>query len=230
VVSPERIYRKRPCVVKQFHVHASHARKDDFMLWKMPRLLLCIFVLLSAASGQSTRHFTFHYGFTVKNLPPRERVRIWIPAAHSDAFQEVKVISAKGDLSLKKTRDSEFGNEIYYGEASKNKQPELHFEIVYDVVRHEHLTLGIYLPHLAAVTLSPKETKRYLAPDALVPVTGLPAELAAKVTTGQSSPLEKARAIYDYVFANMRYDKTAATCSTPAMPRKAIAQIFTPYL
>jgi transglutaminase-like putative cysteine protease len=32
--------------------------------------------------------------------------------------------------------------------------------------------------------------------------------LAAKVTEGQNSTLEKARAIYDYVFANMKYDKS----------------------
>jgi Transglutaminase-like superfamily len=180
------------------------------MLRKITRVLLCIFVSVGIAQAQGVRHFTFDYGFSVKNLPPGERIRIWIPAAHSDAYQEVKVISAKGDLPLKKTHESEYGNEMYYAEASKNKRPELHFEIVYDVVRHEHLTLGSYMPHLAALTLSPKEKKRYLAPDALVPVTGLPAELAAKVTEGQSSVLEKARAIYDYVFANMRYDKTGA--------------------
>jgi transglutaminase-like putative cysteine protease len=178
------------------------------MLRKSWRFVSWIFVLVTIAQAQGARHFMFHYGFTVKNLSPGERVRIWIPAAHSDAFQEVKVISAKGDLPLKKTHDSEYENEMYYAEVSKSKQPELHFEIVYDVVRHEHLTLGIYMPHLAAVTLSPKEKKRYLAPDALVPITGLPAELAVKVTEGQSSVLEKARAIYDYVFANMRYEKT----------------------
>lgn len=178
------------------------------MLRKIWRFVSWIFILVTIAQAQGARHFTFQYGFTVKNLPSKERIRIWIPAAHSDAFQEVKVISAKGDLSLKKTHESEYGNEMYYAEVSKSKQPELHFEIVYDVVRHEHLTLGIYVPHLAAFTLSPKEKKRYLAPDALVPITGLPAELAVKVTEGQSSVLEKARAIYDYVFANMRYDKT----------------------
>ena len=42
---------------------------------------------------------------------------------------------------------------MYYAEASKAKQPELHFEIVYDVVRHERLTLGIYSPHFEAVKL-----------------------------------------------------------------------------
>ena len=41
-----------------------------------------------------------------------------------------------------------------------------------------------------------------------MPVTGLPAELAVKVTEGKTTPLDKARAIYDYVFTTMRYDKT----------------------
>jgi transglutaminase-like putative cysteine protease len=58
------------------------------------------------------------------------------------------------------------------------------------------------------VTLKEKERKEYLAPDALVPVTGLPADLAVKVTEGKTVPLDKARAIYDYVFTTMRYDKT----------------------
>jgi transglutaminase-like putative cysteine protease len=160
------------------------------------------------ALGQDTRHFTFHYGFTVKSLPAGERVRIWIPAAHSDAFQEVKVISANGDLTLKKTHESTFGNEMYFAEAGKAKEAELHFEVVYDVVRHQRLTLGVSTPHLAEVKLNERERKQDLAPDKLVPVTGLPAELAVKVTEGKAMPLEKARAIYDYVFTTMRYDKT----------------------
>ena len=61
---------------------------------------------------------------------------------------------------------------------------------------------------LQAVKLSDRERKEYLAPDALVPTTGLPAELAVKVTEGKTTPLDKARAIYDYVFTTMRYDKT----------------------
>jgi len=187
---------------------SSLIEKGKSMLRRIPLLLLWTFMVVGTLSAQSTRHFTFHYGFTVKNLSPGERVRVWFPTAQSDAFQEVKVISAKGDLSLKKTRDSEYGDEMYYAEASKNKRPELHFEVVYDVVRREHLTLGIYAPHLSDVTLSSKEKQRDLAPDELVPTTGLPAELAAKVTAGQASTLDKGRAIYDYVFANMRYDKT----------------------
>ena len=178
------------------------------MLRKAALLLLLASVLATFASAQATRHFVFHYAFTVKNVPAGESLRVWFPMAHTDAFQDVKVVSATGDLRLKKTRESRFGNEIYYAETAKARSPELHFEVVYDVVRHERLTLGAGIPHLANVELNNKERKADLAPDRLVPVTGLPATLAAKVTTGKSTTLEKARAIYDYVFDNMSYDKS----------------------
>jgi len=171
-------------------------------------LPLLMFFPATFVSAQSTRHVTFHYGFTVKDVPPGQKVRVWFPAAHSDEFQEVRVITATGDLPLKRNRESRFGDEIYYAESSKAEKAELHFEVVYDVVRHERVVLGAERPHLAELKLEPKERKQYLAPDTLVPVTGLPADLAAKVAGDQTVPLKKAWAIYDYVFTTMSYDKS----------------------
>jgi transglutaminase-like putative cysteine protease len=167
--------------------------------------LMFSFVLVSVA--QDSRQFTFDYAFAVKNLPAGKRVRIWIPAAQSDAYQEVKIVSAKGDLPLKKTHESKFGNETYFAESESATQPELHFDVEYDVVRHERVALNP-APHLRATALPEKERQEDLQPDALVPITGLPADLAAKVTEGKTQPLDKARAIYDYVFTTMKYDKT----------------------
>ena len=178
----------------------------------MLRRIAFSFVLFLAlpclASAQASRHFTFHYGFTVKDVPAGERVRMWFPAAHSDEYQQVRVVSAKGDLPLKKSRESRFGNEIYFAEASKAKAGDLHFEVIYDVVRHEHLTLGLLRPRLQNASLDKKDSRLYLSADKLVPITGVPADLAAQVTVGKDSQLTKARAIYDYVFANMSYDKS----------------------
>ena len=84
----------------------------------------------------------------------------------------------------------------------------MHFDVQYDVVRHERLGLGQSAPHTIAVALSSTERQQDLQPDSLVPITGLPADLAVKVTQGKTQPLDKARAIYDYVFTTMRYDKT----------------------
>jgi transglutaminase-like putative cysteine protease len=157
--------------------------------------------------AQDSRHFTFHYGFTVKNLPAGKKVRIWIPAARSDAYQDVKIISAKGDLPVKKSHESKYGDELYFAEAGSATQPELHFELEYDVVRHERVALNATARGIAA-SLTNKEKQDDLQPDALVPITGLPADLALKVTQGKTQPLDKARAIYDYVFTTMKYDKT----------------------
>jgi len=170
-------------------------------------VLLSLFIFNLASLAQDSRHFTFHYGFTVKNLPPGKKVRIWIPVAQSDAYQEVKIISAKGDLPVKKTRESKYGNEIYFAETDGATQPELHFDVEYDVVRHERVALNSS-PHMVAASLTSMERSEDLQPDALVPITGLPADLALKVTQGKTQPLDKARAIYDYVFTTMRYDKT----------------------
>ncbi len=167
-----------------------------------------LLLLVSLAPAQGTRHFAFQYRFTVKNVPAGERLRVWIPAAHSDEFQEVKVVSATGDLGWRRTHESRFGNEMYYAETGKAWRTDFSFEIVYDVIRHERLTLGAARPRLAEVQLKDRDRKEYLQPDKLVPVTGLPADLALKVTQDKTTPLDKARAIYDYVFTTMRYDKT----------------------
>ena len=169
-------------------------------------LLFCLFSLTQSPFAQESRHFTFHYGFTVKNLPAGKRVRVWLPAAQSDAWQEVKVISANGDLPLTRTREKP-GNEIYFAETSRNSATELHFDVEYEVTRRERIALNP-APHLVTAALTNKERQEDLQPDALVPVTGLPADLAVKVTEGKTQPLDKARAIYDYVFTTMRYDKT----------------------
>jgi len=167
-----------------------------------------LLLLVSLAPAQGTRHFAFQYRFTVKNVPAGERLRVWIPAAHSDEFQEVKVVSATGDLGWRRTHESRFGNEMYYAETGKAWRTDFSFEIVYDVIRHERLTLGAARLRLAEVQLKDRDRKEYLQPDKLVPVTGLPADLALKVTQDKTTPLDKARAIYDYVFTTMRYDKT----------------------
>lgn len=176
----------------------------------MPRALWAVvFLFLLSLSGfaQESRHFAFHYAFTVKNLPAGKKVRIWIPAAHTDTFQEVKSVSANGDLPLKTTREAKNGDEIYYAESTHAAQPELHFDIEYDVTRHERVALGTSA-HVIKAALTEGERHEDLQPDALVPITGLPADLAVKVTQGKSDPLDKARAIYDYVFTTLKYDKS----------------------
>jgi len=164
---------------------------------------LLLFALpVFAQQAAPERHFTFHYGFTVRNTQPGAPLRIWIPLAHSDQFQEVKVLSQKGDLPLKQMREHEYGNQMLYAEIAKAEKSEYSFEIVYQVTRHQSSPFEAGL-------LRASERHRLLSPDKLVPTSGVPAVLAQeKLANVGGGDFEKARALYQYVLANMRYDKS----------------------
>ena len=176
------------------------------------RSLLCMFLVVSSltALAQKERHFTFHYAFTVKNVSPGERLRVWIPLAHSDAFQDVKVASKDGDLPLKQIHQPAYGNEVLYAETAKADKGEYKFSVDYVVARREHVVLvnGKQVTDTPSSRVPSIELARYLEPDRLVPVTGVPAQRAAQETRGATTPLEKARDIYEYVYRTMKYDKS----------------------
>jgi transglutaminase-like putative cysteine protease len=161
-----------------------------------------------SALAQQSRHFTFHYAFAVRDVPSGQKIEIWFPQAHSDQFQQIKIISAKGDLPLKKTRESKYGNTIFHTIAPKAAKDEYKFDVEYDVVRQERIGLPCNgsQPHL--VKASAKETNEYLGPDKLVPITGKLADIAEKQVQGHTGTMDRARALYDYVFTTMRYDKS----------------------
>src|SRR5438067_6608737 len=65
------------------------------------------------------RHFTFDYNFTVRNTEQGKPLRIWIPLAETNSSQQVRVISKTGDLPLKQTRETEYGNAMLYASTEK---------------------------------------------------------------------------------------------------------------
>ena len=66
-----------------------------------PSFVLVAMLLLSASAFcQQSRHFIFHYSFSVRNVPPGQKLEVWFPQAHSDPFQEVTIVQATGDLPL----------------------------------------------------------------------------------------------------------------------------------
>jgi transglutaminase-like putative cysteine protease len=172
------------------------------MLRRISGVLLPLLFSLSAPA-QKSRHFQLDYSFTVRVTDPGKPLDVWFPVAQSDEFQQVKVLSKSGDLPLHETTEPEYGNKMFYAHADKAGQPEYHFSVKYDVVRLEHLA--------AVSTANPvraEQLARFLQADRLVPVTGRPAELAAQHVRPGMSDLEKGRALYDYTFSAMRYDKT----------------------
>lgn len=166
---------------------------------------LLLFLLPAGAQSQQSRHFVFEYSFTVRVSEPGKPLDVWFPMAHSDLFQQVKVVSVVSDLPLEQKNEREYGNRMFYAHADHATRAEYHFSVKYDVVRLEHLASTA-----TADPPSKTELRRFLQPDKLVPTSGKPAELAREQVKPGMSEMDKARALYDYTFSTMRYDKSGS--------------------
>lgn len=174
------------------------------MLRKFATLPMFILALLSgAAQGETSRHFVFEYSFTVRLNEPGKPLDVWFPMPQSSPFQQVKVVSIVSDLPVRQTREAEYGNRMFYAHAAHAARTTYHFSVKYDVVRLEHLAFAS-----AEQPTDKAELQRFLQPDKLVPITGKPAQLAREQVKPRMSAIEKARALYDYTFTTMRYDKS----------------------
>ena len=150
------------------------------------------------------RAFTLSYDVTVKDLPPDARtVRVWIPIAVSNRAQTVSLTAVKSPVPTTGGRDPEYGNRILYAEIRQPKSATARFTLDYDVLRR------VYAGEPASAETGPHApVARFLRADGLVPIDGRMKALAEEITKGKHGAKEIARAVYDYVFQTLRYDKT----------------------
>jgi transglutaminase-like putative cysteine protease len=180
-------------------------------------LPLCQLVAQNSSNVQkfspSTRTFHFTYNFTVKDIPSgAKRVRVWVPVPQSDQHQVVRVVAIKAPGKIRMTEETEYGNRMLYAEIQNPAVDKAEFTLEYKVTRREYLR-GDYarlertdqMPGLGSVSMN-----RLIAPDSLIPTDGKIKELAVEVTGAKRGTIAKAKAAYDYLFTNMRYDKTGS--------------------
>jgi transglutaminase-like putative cysteine protease len=154
-------------------------------------------------AGQSLdpqRTFEFTYEMTLKDLPPgRHSVEVWIPLASADSAQSVAVESLSSPVKTTETREAEYGNRILHADLSGQEGSTARLAVTYRVTRRTYSGERVDGADSAA---------RFLAADRLVPIDGRMKELADRITAGKRDRREIARAIYDYVFQSLRYDKS----------------------
>lgn len=164
----------------------------------------------SSETSAPLRSFEFTYLTRIPTLPADAKTsRIWIPLPQSDRYQTIGNLKIETPLAYTTHRDPEYGNEYVYLQvpAAKVAGPA-EVRVSFEVTRHEHRVMLEAHPVTAQSGLTPPDLQRFLQPDRRVPLQGTIAELSAQETRGIQDPLAKARAIYDYVIATMRYDKS----------------------
>jgi transglutaminase-like putative cysteine protease len=187
----------------------------------LPSLVLFFPVWQLAAQATSnpkkfsppSRTFRFTYNFTVKDIPSQaKRVRVWVPVPQTDQHQTVRILAVKAPVKTRTTQEPEYGNRMIYAEIENPSAGKAEFTLEYKVTRRE-CARGEYAQLERAdlkPSVVPASMSRLIAPDNLIPTDGKIKELAVEVTGSQTGTVAKAKAAYDYLFTNMRYDKTGS--------------------
>ncbi len=149
------------------------------------------------------RSFAIEYVGKVAEIPAgTKKLRVWLPVPQDSTVQSIKELGFS--RSPKLGTEPKYGNQIAYWEiADPGAKIELTMKFI--CTRQEIRT------DLEKLKADGKDAAEafgvFKRADKLVLVDGEMKQLSEKITTGKSTTIEKAKAIYDYVLGKMTYDK-----------------------
>lgn len=162
------------------------------------------------ASRPSERVVAFRYTASLTGLPAQASpVRLWIPLAKTRENQ--RVLSRRIEVARPYEIHEEpvFGNDILYLALTPPLPRPFSVVIDYEVALRRGRRLAPRpLVHVFGGVASADDVATALRNEPLMVVDETVTRLARGVTESRTTNLQKARAIYDYVIAHMRYDKT----------------------
>jgi Transglutaminase-like superfamily len=166
-----------------------------------------------APESPAQRAFSFTYEVHVPaNLLSGEGPHLWIPLPQSDAHQSISELRIQSNARYVEGHDPFYRDAFaMFTPTPKEAKDGFHAMLRFHVIRREY-RVNVDEPKLQSASLvlpqHDRMIQRYLEPDKLVPLNATIAALAKEQTAGATTPLEKARRIYEYVATTMRYDKS----------------------
>ncbi|MFD1871482.1 transglutaminase-like domain-containing protein [Hymenobacter bucti] len=180
-------------------------------------LLAAAALLLTAAAPATTtvaprsRTFLLTCRAVVPVQPAGTKaLEFWMPVPHRDKSQDVRDLKIEAGAPYIVETD-QYGNQMLHLKPATVPTAPLTVTLTAQVTRREHLNLRATDDHAPAETeATDPNLKRWLAPDRLVPLDAKIKAQAQEVVdkAHATTPLAKARAIYEHVVSTVTYDKT----------------------
>ena len=156
-----------------------------------------------------SRVFQFSYKATINAVPGgTKHLNVWLPYPTTDANQEIFDIQVSSPSKAAVYAEPKYGNSILFVSVDDPGAAPVDIQVSFKVRRSENIRRDF--ARVSKVSTAPLDPaiEMYLQPDKLVPIDGKIKQWATEVTKGKKTDLEKARAIYDYTLATMKYDKS----------------------
>ena len=176
-------------------------------VWFMVRLTLTIPSEsrgIAWANVPQFRLVDFNYEVFIEGIPEHTKeLKIWFPYLPETPYQEIEEVALEPQEDANISYDKTYHNKILNYMIVSPKNSSLKFNVRYRVKRSEYSNK--YPP---SKSLPEGDLHKYLQADRLVTISQKIKGMAKEIIQGKTTTVDKARAIYEYVFKNVAYDKT----------------------
>jgi transglutaminase-like putative cysteine protease len=157
-----------------------------------------------AAPRTLTTQFT--YKATVPEVPSGAKsLDLWLPLPSDNAYQTIRDVKVDSPTAHRINRETKYGNRMVYVHLDNPTAP-VNVTVQFTVDRKEAVVLGADSGTAANLERGREALNPYLQADKNVPLGGRYGAIAVEVAGSKATPLDKARALYEHVVANMQYD------------------------
>jgi len=171
-------------------------------------ILLLTGNVVSADRGEIKR-LDIKYTAIVKEIPKNAKtVEIWLPYPQSDRYQEVYNIKVDSPSPATVHYEPEYGNSFLYIKVKNPKEKEIRVTMNYLADRYQAIN-KIEPDKVGELDGDITQYRLYLEENQYKAVNKDVKKIAQELMKDKKTYYEKVKAIYDYVYDNMEYDKTA---------------------
>lgn len=167
-----------------------------------------------ANNRRNTQSFSFSYQLTAPSLPGGAKsVEVIVPSPSSDDKQTISNFRVTSNLTDSQYIDPEYNNNILVFNSGDSIPQGISITLTFDVIRKQRApidSLSDAEVGKSSVGAIPDSLRKYILPNALVPIDGPIRREADSVVNDSMTSMEKARALYVHLFETMKYDKSGA--------------------
>jgi transglutaminase-like putative cysteine protease len=173
----------------------------------MPSFMSCslLLVALSAFTAPpATRTVDATLVATLSEVPPETAsVDVWVPLPRETSAQTIHDLEIDSPFAWQRRTETEFGNQYLFARIDSPRSGMELLRLRFRAMRREITFDGITPTALPAA-----ELQRNMRAERLMTISPRIQRLARAITRDATGTLAQARAIYTYVLATMKYDKT----------------------
>ncbi len=181
------------------------------MLKRIFLIALAFFFTGNVASAErgEIKRLDIKYTAIVKEIPKNAKtVEIWLPYPQSDRYQEVYNIKVDSPSPASVHYEPEYGNSFLYIKVKNPTEKEIRVTMNYLADRYQAIN-KIEPDKVGELEGNITQYELFLSENQYKAVNTDVKKIAQELMKDKKTYYEKVKAIYDYVYDNMEYDKTA---------------------